>query len=286
MITKSMFGISLAAIFAIVTIAGLSGQIPFVAADEGETELKAIFLDGDGNKVGEAKYELEDEKSELKVKLKGFTPNSEFDISFAGNIIGTITTDSKGKGEEKWEPSIITVVAGDTISVGALEGTFLAESDDDDKAKKMKKIKGKFSGSYTNPGDEGHDGVCAGSDSEATGKYSAGLSHADSTSCVTPLVVPALTDGECFQTATTDAVTMNEKGDSIIYEIAAVQCTFGDVSTGPETPWGAHVAGVVTVTGGTGKFLDRTGTGFVTSHVDYWENTFDGKIEIFLDSLD
>ena len=66
-----MFGISLAAIFAIAAIAGLSGQIPFVAADEGETELKAIFLDGDGNKVGEAKYELEDEKSELKVKLKG-----------------------------------------------------------------------------------------------------------------------------------------------------------------------------------------------------------------------
>ena len=282
MITKNMFGISLAAIFAIVTIAGLSGQIPFVAADEGETKLKAIFLDEDENKVGDAKYELKDDESKLKVKLKGFTPLMEFDISFDGDIIGTITTDSKGKGEEKLKPSPITPVVDDTITVGDLEGTFL----DDEKPKKMEKVKGKFSGSYTNPGDDGHDEACLGSDSVATGKYSAGLKHADSTSCVTPLVIPALTDGECFQTATTDAVTMNEEGDSIIYEIDAVQCTFGDVSTGSETPWGANVAGVVTVTGGTGKFLDRTGTGFVTSNVDYWENTFDGKIEIVLDSLD
>jgi len=159
---------------------------------------------------------------------------------------------------------------------------------DEAEAKKMKKIKGKFSGSYTNPGDVGHDPACLGSDSIATGKYSAGLKHADSTSCVTPLedITGLLIDGVCFKTATSGAVTMNDKGDSITYDIDAIQCTFGDVSTGPATPWGAHVAGVVTLTGGTGKFLDRTGTGFVTSNVDYWENTFDGKIEVFLDPLE
>lgn len=132
-----MFSFSIAAVFAIVTIAGLSGQISFAAADEHETELKAIFEDGDGNQVGEAKYEQEDDESELKIELEGFTPDSVFDILFGGNTIGMIATDSEGNGEAKWEPSIIMVGGDDTIGVGSLVGTFLAESDDDDDAEKV-----------------------------------------------------------------------------------------------------------------------------------------------------
>lgn len=130
-----MFGISFAAIVAIAMIAGLSGQIPFVAADEHETELKAILTDVDGNELGEAKYELEDESSELKVELEGFTADSVFDISIAGTTVGMIATDSEGNGEAKWEPSPIAVVAEDSITVGALAGTFTAESDDDEEPK-------------------------------------------------------------------------------------------------------------------------------------------------------
>ncbi len=130
-----MFGLSIAAVFAIAAIAGLSGQIQFVAADEHETELKAIFTDVDGNEVGEAKYEQDADGSELKVELEGYTPDSIFDISFGGNTIGMIATDSDGNGEAKWEPSIITPVADDTITVDALVGTFQAESDDDEEPK-------------------------------------------------------------------------------------------------------------------------------------------------------
>ena len=127
-----MFGISVAAIFAIATIAGVSGQIPFVAADDGETELKAILLDINGNEVGEVKFEQEDDQTELKVELEGFTPDSVFDISIAGTSVGSIATDSNGNGEVKWEPSPVLVADGDSVSVGGLTATLDLESDDDE----------------------------------------------------------------------------------------------------------------------------------------------------------
>ena len=154
MITKNVFSFSIAAVFAIAAIASLSGQFTLAAADMHETELKAIFTDVDGNEVGEAKYEQEDDESELKVELEGFTPNSIFDILFGGNVIGMIATDSEGNGEAKWEPSIITVGGDDTIGVGTLVGTFVAESDDDDAEKVEVCHKGKKTLSVEDP--EGH----------------------------------------------------------------------------------------------------------------------------------
>ncbi|MFB5631372.1 MAG: hypothetical protein ACE5RN_07265 [Nitrosopumilaceae archaeon] len=137
MITKSMLGLSIAAIFAVAMIAGLSGQIPFVAADEGEIELKTILVDGDGNKVGEAKFELEENESELKVELEGSLADTVSDISIAGNSLGMIATDSNGDGEAKWEPSPVLVSDGDTITLtdeagNVLTGTFAAEVDEDE----------------------------------------------------------------------------------------------------------------------------------------------------------
>ena len=137
MITKSMFGLSIAAIFAVAMVAGLSGQIPFVAADNGETELKAILVDVDGNEVGEAEFEQEDAESELKVELEGSTADMVSDISIAGNSVGLIATNSDGEGEVKWEPSPVLVADGDTITLtdtagNVLTGTFAAEVEDED----------------------------------------------------------------------------------------------------------------------------------------------------------
>jgi hypothetical protein len=138
MMTKTMFGFSIAAIFAIAMVAGLSGQIPFVAADNGEIELKTVLLDIDGNEVGEAKFELKDDGSELKVELEDSTPDVIFGISIEGMSVGLIATDSDGEGKAKWEPSPVMISDGDTIVltradviVSSLTGIFAAEVDDD-----------------------------------------------------------------------------------------------------------------------------------------------------------
>lgn len=137
MITKTIFGLSVAAIFAVTMISSVSGQIPFVAADDGETELKAILLDGDGNEVGEAKFEMEDDKSELKVELEGSLADSVFDITIAGTTVGMIATNADGEGEAKWEPSPLVVADGDEITIddgagNVLSATFAAEDQDED----------------------------------------------------------------------------------------------------------------------------------------------------------
>ena len=137
MITKTIFGLSVAAIFAVTMIAGISGQILFVAADDGETELKAILLDVDGNQVGEAKFEMEDGTSELKVELEGSLADSIFDITIAGTAVGMIATNADGDGEAKWEPSPLVVADDDEITIddgagNVLSATFAAEEEDED----------------------------------------------------------------------------------------------------------------------------------------------------------
>lgn len=108
-----------------------------VADDGEETELIAILFDSVGNDAGEAKYEAEEDKSELKIEIKDFVSNDVFVVLSEDTQIGMIATDSEGKGELKFEPSPVMINNGTSITVEnstgtVLSGTFEFDSDKDD----------------------------------------------------------------------------------------------------------------------------------------------------------
>lgn len=97
-----------------------------------------------GTGVGKAEFEIEQGEMELKVEVQGLAANSTFPVSVRGFVIGQLRTNSRGKGELKFEigdddhrpfpPSFPLIAAGTSVAVGdRVSGVFSAKLNDDDR---------------------------------------------------------------------------------------------------------------------------------------------------------
>lgn len=138
-INTKIAGIS-AITFSIIAVSLITGfgQPGLASADDGdEIELIAVLFDINGIKAGEVKYELEDDKSELKIEIKDFESNGVFVVMTDSTQIGLVATDSDGEGELNFEPSPVMLNNGSSViiqsdNVTVLSGTFEADTDEDD----------------------------------------------------------------------------------------------------------------------------------------------------------
>ena len=79
----------------------LSGQFSAERTDDDEIKREAQLNATGGKAAGEAEVELDAadrRKQELEVDVEGLTAQSTYQVLIDGQVAGTITTDSRGKG--------------------------------------------------------------------------------------------------------------------------------------------------------------------------------------------
>ena len=181
----------------------------------------------------------------------------------------------------------ITLLAATLMVVASMDDA-IADSD-------SKKLKCKFNGTFFTP--VGESVVSA-----AVGKCNAGLGKVASAGTLIVSSIPNAIG--CFDVVS-DAegtITFNKKGRSLTTEITAEQC-FQNANGEQVIPTGfcggsdtdAHtstVDGTFTITDGTGKFEDATGSGTFTSKVNHCDsefplgNSFESKLKGVIELVD
>ncbi|TWU44589.1 Dockerin type I repeat protein [Rubripirellula tenax] len=97
-----------------------------------------------GTGSGKAEFEIERGEMEFEVEVQGFAANSTYPVSVGGVVIGQLRTNSRGKGELKFEigdddhrpfpANFPTITAGTSVSVGdQVSGVFAAKINDHDR---------------------------------------------------------------------------------------------------------------------------------------------------------
>lgn len=96
-----------------------------------------------GTGAGKAEFDIERGEMEFEVEVQGFAANSTYPVSVGGVVIGQLRTNSRGKGELKFEigddeyrpfpANFPTISAGTSVSVGdRVSGVFSAKLNDHD----------------------------------------------------------------------------------------------------------------------------------------------------------